>query len=226
MALKMNCICLDDELPALKLMEDYCRQLPEIHLLRSFNDTAEALDFVRSANVDLVILDIQMPGLDGIDFFRQVSDRCLGIFISANPAYAVEAFEIDIVDFILKPASFARFEKAVRKAAGIFEVKQNRADENYILVKEDFLTKKVRVSDIACVQGSGEYLKIITPEKNYLVFQRMKDFEEKYARYGFVRIHKSYLVLKESIVSQNFNSIKLKNGMELPLGRAYKELLK
>lgn len=210
----------------MKLMENYCRQIPALNLLQSFNDPREALLFVQNNEVDLVILDIQMPRLDGIDFFKQVNDRVLGIFISANPEYAIHAYEIDIIDFILKPASLARFERAIQKALEILAIKNNRSDDKYILVKEDFLTKKVRVADIACVQGSGEYLKIVTREKSYLVFQRMKDFEEKYASYGFVRIHKSYLVLKESVVGQSFNTVKLKNGMELPLGRAYKESLK
>ena len=221
MVSKLTCICIDDELPALKLMEAYCNKIQEINLLQCFNDPLQALEFLKNNSVDLAIIDIQMPSLDGIEFFKEVKDKVVGIFISANPSFALRAFELDIIDYILKPASFSRFEKAINKV-----IKFLNMEENFILVKSEYISEKIKVSEINYVEGFGEYLKIITTEKTYLQLERMKDFELKYAKFGFIRIHKSYLIRKEMIQSSNFLSVTLLNGKSLPLGRVYKNNLK
>ncbi len=225
-------------------METYCKNSNEINLLGSFSDVENALDFIKNnektkneTNIDLAIMDIQMPKMNGIDFFKQINKNILGIFISANPNFAIDAYDIDIVDFILKPASFERFEKGIRKANDFLKIKNNEIEnylensiENYITVKQDYISKKIQISEINYVEGAGEYIKIITDQKNYLIFQRLKDFEEQYAKNGFIRVHKSYLVLKTNIQSATFNTITLKNktgnSLELPLGRVYKDNLK
>jgi two-component system, LytTR family, response regulator LytT len=223
--LKLDCICLDDELPALKLIEAYCKKIPSVNLLQSFNGSEKALLFIKNNSIDLAIMDIQMTGINGIDFFKQINKNTLGIFISANPDFALQAFEIDIIDFILKPATFERFEKAINKAIEFHKIKNDKS-ENYITVKHDYISKKIKISEIIFVESAGEYIKIVTTEKSYMQFQRLKDFEEENAKYGFIRIHKSYLTLKNNIVSSNFNLVKLNNGVELPVGRVYKESLK
>ncbi len=175
-----------------------------------------------------------MPKINGIDFYKQLNQitqkETVGIFISANPSFAIDAYEIDILDFILKPASFERFEKAISKVHDFINIKNNKS-ENYLTLKQDFLSEKVKISDISYVEGSGEYIKIIVntsqnQTKTFMQFQRLKDFEIEYAKYGFVRIHKSYLILKENILISSFSSVTLKNGKNLPLGRVYKDNLK
>jgi two-component system, LytTR family, response regulator LytT len=229
---QLNCICLDDELPALKLLETYCKHCNEINLLATFSDAEKALEFIKNnekSKIDLAIMDIQMPKINGIDFFKQINEDILGIFISANPNFAVDAYDIDIVDFILKPASFERFEKGIKKASDFLKIKNTEPEnsiQNYITIKQDYISKKIKISEINYVEGAGEYIKIITDEKNYLIFQRLKDFEEQYAKNGFIRIHKSYLVLKENIKNVTFNEVTLKNTLKLPLGRVYRNEIK
>ena len=234
MSQKLTCICIDDEFPALKLIELYCSKIPTVNLIQSFSDSGEALEFIKKNKVDLAIMDIQMPKINGIDFYKQLNQitqkETVGIFISANPSFAIDAYEIDILDFILKPASFERFEKAISKVHDFINI-QNNKTENYLTLKQDFLSEKVKVSDISYVEGSGEYIKIIVntsqnQTKSFMHFQRLKDFEIEYAKYGFVRIHKSYLILKENILNSSFSSVTLKNGKNLPLGRVYKDNLK
>lgn len=221
MSSKLNCICIDDELPALKLIETYCDKIPEINLMESFHEPIKALEFIKNNRVDLAIMDIQMPQLNGLEFYKQLDKNTLGIFISANPVYAIDAYEIDIIDFILKPASFERFEKAINKVLNFLDIK-----EDYLTIKEDYISKKIKISDISYVEAAGEYLKIVTSSKSYMQFQRLKDFEAENMHFGFIRIHKSYLVLKEKIYSSNFSSVTLDNGKILPLGRVYKDVLK
>lgn len=222
MSYKVNCICLDDELPALRLIENYCKKIPEINLLQSFSNPEKALEFIQAnKDVDLAIMDIQMPGINGVDFYKKINKNILGIFISANSNYAIQAYEIDIVDFIQKPATFERFEKAYNKVNDFLKIRQTEP-ENYITVKHDYISKKIKLSDIQFVEGAGEYIKIVTAQKTYMQFQRLKDFEEENLKNGFIRIHKSYLVLKQHIVSYKSNTVVLKNGENLPIGRVYK----
>ncbi|MDX2174543.1 MAG: LytTR family DNA-binding domain-containing protein [Bacteroidota bacterium] len=222
MSYKVNCICLDDELPALRLIETYCKKIPEINLLQSFSNPEKALEFIKANNnIDIAIIDIQMSGINGVDFYKKINKNILGIFISANSNYAIQAYEIDIVDFIQKPATFERFEKAYNKANNFLKIKQTEP-ENYITVKHEYISKKIKLSDIQFIEGSGEYIKIVTAQKTYLQFQRLKDFEEENLKNGFIRIHKSYLVLKQHIVSYKSNTVVLKNGENLPIGRVYK----
>jgi two-component system, LytTR family, response regulator LytT len=223
---KIKCICLDDELPALKLIESYCHKLDSVlALVGAFNDPVKALKFVSENDVDLTIMDIQMPQLNGVDFYKKLDKNILGIFISANPDFALIAYEIDIIDFILKPATFARFEKAVRKVQDFVELRQKN-HENYITVKQDYLSRQIKVSEILYLEGAGEYVKIVTQAKNYMQYTRLKDLEEEFGKFGFIRIHKSFLVPKKNIASAQFNRVTLTNGTELPVGRTYKDGLK
>jgi two-component system, LytTR family, response regulator LytT len=223
---KIKCICLDDEFPALKLIESYCQKLhTDLELVGAFNDPVKALQFIRQNEVDLTIMDIQMPQLNGVDFYKKIDQHILGIFISANPDFALIAYEIDIIDFILKPATFVRFEKAIRKVQDFIEFRQ-RNRENYFTVKQDYLSRQIKISEILYLEGAGEYVKIVTQAKHYMQYARLKDLEVQFERFGFIRIHKSFLVPKKNIESAYFNRITLTNGIELPVGRIYKEGLK
>ncbi len=223
---KIKCICLDDELPALKLIESYCKKLEsDLELMGAFNDSVKALHFISQNEIDLAIMDIQMPQLNGVDFYKKLDKNILGIFISANPDFALVAYEIDIIDFILKPATFVRFEKAIRKVQDFAELKQKNG-EDYFTIKHDYLSRQIKISEILYLEGAGEYVKIVTQGKQYMQYARLKDLESKFEQYGFIRIHKSFLVPKNSIVSAQFNRITLANGAELPVGRIYKDVLK
>lgn len=222
---KLKCICIDDELPALSLLEDYCIRHPALSWAASFSDPLSALEFLEKKPVDLAIMDIQMPGLNGVDFFKKINTSTLGIFISANPAFAQQAYEIDVIDFILKPVTYSRFEKAISKALDFYKIKIS-SNNSYLTVKHNYLSRKIPFSDIIFIEGAGEYIKIVTAQKTYMQLMRLKDFEDNFQNQGFVRVHKSFIVPKANIASCSFNSLTLNTGQKLPVGRAYNQALK
>jgi len=218
----LKAICVDDEFPALELIAQYCEQIPEIDLVGSFNRAEDAILFLEINEVDLLILDIQMPEMSGVELLNKVSPDKLCIFITADPGHAVTAYELDVIDYLIKPVLKERFTKAIMKAIDYRKYLENSNEEEYIVFKSDYMINKVRVDHIEWIEGYGEYVKIISRFKKYLVLLRFADFLEKYKHLGFIRIHKSYIVLKQNIQSYNSQLVVLKNGKELPVGRTFK----
>jgi len=218
----LKAICVDDEFPALELIAQYCEQIPEIDLVGSFNRAEDAILFLEINEVDLLILDIQMPEMSGVEMLNKVSPDKLCIFITADPGHAVTAYELDVIDYLIKPVLKERFTKAIMKAIDYRKYLENSNEEEYIVFKSDYMINKVRVDHIEWIEGYGEYVKIISRFKKYLVLLRFADFLEKYKHLGFIRIHKSYIVLKQNIQSYNSQLVVLKNGKELPVGRTFK----
>jgi two-component system response regulator LytT len=218
----LKAICVDDEFPALELIAQYCEQIPEIDLIGSFNHAADAIQFLDNNEVDLLILDIQMPEMSGVELLNKVSPDKLCIFITADPGHAVTAYELDVIDYLIKPVLQERFTKAILKAADYRKYLENSNEEEYIVFKSDYMINKLRVDHIEWIEGYGEYVKIISRFRKYLVLLRFADFLEKYKHLGFIRIHKSYIVLKKNIKSYNSQLVVLKNGKELPVGRTFK----
>ncbi len=221
--IQLNTICVDDELPALQLLTEYCKQNSLIHLLNSFNNSADALDYFSLQKIDLLISDIQMPYLNGLDLLQQLSPKPMCIFVTADPSKAVKAYELDVIDYLVKPVTIERFNKAINKALEYKSfIKKETLNINYIMFKADYKINKVNIADINWVEGMGEYIKIITNHKKYTLLQRLTDFENQYKQLGFIRIHKSYLVLKQNISSTKSNTVILNSGESLPVGRVYK----
>jgi two-component system response regulator LytT len=218
----LKAIAVDDEFPALKLIANYCKNIPEIALLGSFNKAAEALSFLARHEVDLLILDIQMPDMNGVDLLSKVSGDKLCIFITADPGYAVTAYELNVIDYLIKPVLADRFTRAILKAVDYKNYLEANNAEEYIVFKADYMINKLRIDQIEWIEGFGEYVKIISRFKQYLVLQRFGEFLETYKHLGFIRIHKSYIVHQKSISSYNSQLVRLKNGKELPVGRAFK----
>jgi len=218
----LKAICVDDEFPALELIAQYCEHIPEIDLVGSFNRAEDAILFLEINEVDLLILDIQMPEMSGVELLNKVSPDKLCIFITADPGHAVTAYELDVIDYLIKPVLKERFTKAIMKAIDYRKYLENSNEEEYIVFKSDYMINKVRVDHIEWIEGYGEYVKIISRFKKYLVLLRFADFLEKYKHLGFIRIHKSYIVLKQNIQSYNSQLVVLKNGKELPVGRTFK----
>lgn len=225
----LTVVNVDDEYPALQLVKQYCAQLEEVELLGSFQDPEEALTFLRANKVDLVVFDINMPRINGVELLQQLPDPPLCIFLTLESKYAVKAFELDVVHYLIKPVDFDTFKKAVNKAKDFFQFKNpanNRPKEDYIMFKSNYVMNKVFLKDILWIQGFGEYIVLMTPLKKYMILERMSNFEEKFQHFGFIRIHKSYIVLSEHISSYDSNNVYLKNGEHLPLGRTYKKNVK
>jgi two-component system, LytTR family, response regulator LytT len=225
--IQLNTVCLDDELPALKLISNYCIENTHINLLHAFSDSKKALDYLSANKVDLLISDIQMPYLNGLNLLNQLNPKPMCIFATADPTKAVTAFELDVIDYLVKPIAPERFTKAISKALDYcLFIKQSDESKNYIMFKADYKINKVNISDVNWVEGMGEYIKIITPHKKFTLLQRLSDFESQYKHLGFIRIHKSYVVLKQHLVSFKSNTVTLTSGDTLPVGRVYKSALK
>ncbi|WP_406826596.1 LytR/AlgR family response regulator transcription factor [Pedobacter sp. KACC 23697] len=222
----IKAIYVDDEAPALELIKKYCTDMPEIELMDVFLNPTEALNYPHLAAVELLILDIEMPGLSGTDLLASVPKGKLCIFITADPTYAAKAFDLDVIDYLVKPVFPERFKKAVQKAIDYSKFTAPDAAQLYLTFKSDYKLNKVLLDDIQWIEGFREYIKIVTRFKQYLVLQRLSDFISKNEELGFVRIHKSYIVIKKDIASISTQGVQLKSGKQLPIGRTYRDLLK
>ncbi|MFP3597879.1 LytR/AlgR family response regulator transcription factor [Chryseobacterium sp. SIMBA_029] len=225
----LTIVGVDDEYPALQLIRQYCDQIEDISLLNTFQNPEEALEYLKETRVDLVILDINMPYMSGIELLQQLPYKPLCIFLTLETQYAVKAFELDVVHYLVKPVDFETFRKAVNKAKDFLQFKnssENKKQEDFIMFKSNYIMNKVFLEDIRWIQGFGEYIILVTPLKKYMILERMSNFEEKFQDLGFIRIHKSYIVLSSHISSYDAANVYLKDGEKLPLGRTYKSFLK
>lgn len=216
---KLKTVILDDEFPAIKMMESFVLKTDFLELTGQFSDSAEALRAINTNKPDILLTDIKMPGINGLRLASLIPKETVCIFLSASPEFAVQAFEADVVDYIVKPYSYERFLKAVHKAKDYLQLKQ--ADE-YITVKADYMTHKIPIRQIKWIEGFSEYIKIVTHEKNHAVLMRLSNFEEQYKALGFVRIHRSYIVHQKAILSYSSDKVRLVSGQELPIGRTYR----
>lgn len=225
----LTIVSVDDEYPALQLIQKYCGQMEDVDLLKIFQNPEDALEYLKENRVDLVILDINMPYINGIELLHQLPYKPLCIFLTLETQYAVKAFELDVVHYLVKPVDFETFRKAIHKAKDFLQFRksaEHQKKEDFIMFKSNYVMHKVLLDDICWVQGFGEYIILVTPLKKYMILERMSNFEEKYQNLGFIRIHKSYIVLSSHIVSYDSVSVCLKDGDKLPLGRTYKSFVK
>ncbi len=226
---KLSIVGVDDEYPALELIEHYCSQIADVELVALFQHPKDALDYLTKNPVDLVILDINMPFINGIDLLLSLPYKPLCIFLTMETQYAVKAFELDVIHYLVKPVDFSGFNKAISKAKDFLQFRdsmEKKKKEEYIMFKSDYIMNKILLADVRWVQGCSEYIVLVTPFKKYMILDRMSNFEEKYRDLGFIRIHKSYIVLGAHITSYDMAYVHLKDGEKLPLGRTYKNQLK
>jgi two-component system response regulator LytT len=221
--MSLKAICVDDESPALSLIKKYAVDIPELELMDCFNSAADAIEFLKHREVDLLILDIQMPIISGIEMVKMIPEGKMVIFITADPSHAAQAFDLDVIDYLVKPVLPERFNKAVQKALDYSKYLDANYELEYIVFKSDYMINKLKIEEVQWVEGYGEYLKIITRFKHYLVLQRLTDFLEKYQELGFIRIHKSYIILRNTIASYSSQLVILKSGKQLPIGRTFKD---
>jgi two-component system LytT family response regulator len=216
----INCVIIDDEQAAINILASYVKNIPYLHLVASTTKPLEGIDIINSRQVDLVFLDIQMPDLTGIEFIRAINGKCKVILTTAYSEYALDGFELAVIDYLLKPIPFARFLNAVQKARDILEIaghakKQDRllGEAEFILLKGDTKGKliKIELKDIDYFEGMRNYVAIYCSGKKTLALINMKDLEEKLPREKFIRVHKSFIVAISKIESIEGNTIFLKN---------------
>lgn len=228
--MKIRCIAIDDEPLALELLEDNIRQVPFLDLQAGFNNSLEALQYLQLHDIDLVFLDIQMPGLTGLQFIQSLSRKPMFILVTAYEKFAIEGYNLDVVDYLVKPVPMDRFVKACNKAMELYRLKQagtsapTAAEQPYFFVPSDYKMVKVEWADVLYVEGLKDYLKIhLRSQKSPLVTRMsMKSMEEQFPRADFLRIHKSYIVSKKAISAVKKSSVFI-DSLELPVGDMYKQ---
>ena len=216
----MTAIALDDEPPALRIIEKFCAKNENINLLKTFTNPDEALKFIGKNKVDLLFLDIQMPTLSGFEFYAKLITPIPVIFTTAYAEYAVSAFEIEAIDYLLKPFSLQRFEQAVEKAQIVFN-KKSITNENYIIVKIDYGTQRINFNQILFIEALDDYVKIyLQQQKTLVIRQTLKSLLEKLPADNFMRVHRSYIVALNKI-DKTENKIIYINNKEIPVSNTY-----
>ena len=194
----MKCIIVDDNKMARMALKQLVLQVPGLELIAECNDASEALDSLNSTTVDLVLLDIEMPGMSGFDLIKKLGyNKPLIIFTTAKKDYAVEAFELNVVDYLVKPIALPRFRQAIEKAQETLESNKQEVkveEQGFVFVKDNGVLKRITIDDILFLEAMGDYVKVHTPQKFHVVHATLKSIEEKLPSSKFIRVHRSYIV--------------------------------
>ncbi len=222
-------LLLDDEHLALQLLENFCAQLPDLQVKGRFTAPEEALDFLQRETVDILFLDIQMPMLSGITLLRSLPNPPVTIFTTAYSEHAVDAYNLNAVDYLLKPFAFERFLQAVGKArahlnrsAPASNLSETGTSPQHLVCKVDGRLEKIAIDDIVAVEGMREYIKIIGRSRHYITLESMKNMEEWLPSDAFVRTHKSWIVAKRFVQSLDGNQLNLEK-LKIPVSRERKD---
>ena len=224
----MKCIAIDDEPLALRLLTHYCNQVPSIQLLGAYTDPLEGFAYIRSMQPDLVFLDIRMPDISGINMAQALEKEMLIIFTTAHREYAVEGFELDAVDYLLKPFRFERFLKAYAKAEERFlsSLKKNDSEQapggKIISFRYNYQHVQLPLHSILHIEAFDNCIKIVTPDKIYMPVMTMKAIQHLLPETEFIRVHKSFIIAVSKIKSFNSKEI-ITNWKKIPVGRSYRE---
>ncbi len=233
--MKIRCLVIDDEKLARDYIKNYISKIPQLELVGDFNSPLKATEIIKKGGVDLLFLDIQMPDITGVDFIKSLANKPEVIFTTAYQEYALEGFNLNAIDYLLKPFSFERFFQAVNKV--IDKLENNNAPDNFpqenlpsqASVGEDFLTiradrkfYKINFDEIIYIEGQKAYVSFYTHKKRITALASLKDLEESLPQDQFIRIHKSYIVSIKEIASLEGNMIEV-GEQQLPVGKSYKE---
>lgn len=226
----INCLAVDDEPLALDLLEDNISKIPFLRLIAACDNVMDAMKIMQEESIDLIFLDIQMPGLTGLQFIESMTIKPMIILITAYKKFALEGFNLDVTDYLVKPVSLDRFIKACNKAKQLFELKSNQksidtqGNLGYFFVNVDYSLVKITTADIIYIEGLKDYIRIHLKSSQRPVVTRMpmKTVEEQLPAAGFIRIHKSYIVSVSFITAIRKSSVFI-DTLELPLSDTYRD---
>ena len=231
--MKIDCIAIDDEPLALEIIKDYAGKVPFLNLKKTLDNALESIDFIKKNKIDLLFLDIQMEELTGIQLLKILNPKPNVIFTTAYDSFAIQGYELDAVDYLLKPISFERFLKAAYKVSEKVNVEQlleNKTKEitiyspgdDFFFVKTEFRLEKVNFGEILYIEGMGDYLKIVTPSKRLMTLMNFKKMEEMLPSNKFYRVHKSFIVALDKIENIEKSRIKIIDKY-IPISDTYKK---
>jgi len=227
---KTRCLIIDDEPLAIKLIKTHLGKLDSFEIAGECKSALKAVEYLQREKIDLMFLDINMPEINGLDFLKSIPDPPYVVITTAYREYAIEGYDLDVVDFLLKPISFERFLKAINRYCSRsrkVEVKSadihtSSQEMKFIYIQDGKNIFKILYDDVLYFEGYGEYVKVITAGRNYIVRDSLNEFEHKYSTEYFIRIHKSYIINTQKITGFNAIQVILKNT-QLPIGRMYRE---
>ncbi len=238
----IRCIVVDDEPLAIDILNDYISKIPFLELVKSFRNPIEALQAVQNDEADLVFLDVQMPELTGIQFLKIANGKCKVILTTAYQEYALEGYELNVVDYLLKPIAFDRFYKAAEKAKALLSINQSNGNtvspsavstaeqaaskpgigNDFIFVKTEHKIQKIYLNDVLYIEGLKDYISIFTKTERIITLQSMKKMEETLPSFHFVRVHKSYIIALDKIESIERSRIFIADKI-IPVGDTYRD---
>lgn len=224
----MRCLIVDDEHLARKLIATYLAKIPDVEIVGQAKNAIEAIRLLQAEQIDLLFLDIQMPDLTGLELLRTLPSKPFVIFTTAYSEYAVDGFDLDAVDYLVKPVAFDRFVTAINKVKERMKnqlqkpAQELAATKDHFFVKVDYKLVKVMYEELRYIEGMREYVAIHTPSRRLIVYQSMKKLAEMLEPRQFFRIHKSYIVSLNHIETVYGNVVQIA-GKELPIGKSYKE---
>ena len=223
----IKAIAIDDEPPALKVIENFCKEVNFIELQKTFTSPREALKYLSKFPADLLFLDINMPSLSGIDLYKEVRQDTMAIFTTAHSEHAVEGFNLNAVDFLLKPFTLDRFVQAANKANDFYQYQHpgQGATQQFLFIRADYSLVKIAIADILFIEGLDDYLKIhIHNQKMVVARMTMKSILDKLPANEFIRVHRSYIIAFSRIGRVRNKSIMIEE-QEIPIGASYEENL-
>jgi DNA-binding LytR/AlgR family response regulator len=216
----IKAIAIDDEPIALKVIENFCTEIETISLEKTFNNAEDGLKYLKKFPADLIFLDIDMPNLNGIDLYKQVKQNTVVIFITSRAEYAVEGFNLNALDYLLKPFSFERFKQAADKAKDYFSVTSNQKPQ-HIFVRADYSLQKINMDDILYIEALDDYLKIhLHQQKTIVARMTMKAMLEKLPPTDFIRVHRSFIVPIKRVESLRNKTLQVADK-KIPVGNSY-----
>ena len=223
----IKCIIVDDEPLARELLTTYINRIPSLQLVGSYENAIEAFGVIKENKVDLLFLDIQMPGLTGIELLRSIVFKPNVIIVSAHSEYALEGFNLDVIDYLLKPVLFERFMKAIGKVSGK-NIEQSVSNNNqnvtepYLFFRVNKETVKVLLKDILWIESLKDYIKIKTNETELVTYQGISLLEQKLPSQLFVRVHRSFIVSKDKVEATTSTHVRIQS-FNIPIGKSYKQ---
>ena len=223
----IRCIAVDDETPALDILEDNISRVPFLQLVKKCKNAYQAMEALQREPVDLLFLDIEMPGVSGLRLLKDMTEKPIVIFITAYRKYAADGYDLDVLDYLVKPVSFERFQRAANKALEYQELRQKEKDlvfPEYIFIQSEHRLTKVFVHEILYIEGLGNYIKLYLTYSARPILSKlsMKAIGEKLPAGKYSRVHKSFIVMMDKISSVHNDSIMIRET-EIPLSRFYRD---
>ncbi len=222
----ISCIIIEDQLPAQRVLQRYIKDLPILQLKASCGDCLKAMQVLNEETVDLIFLDVNLPKISGLNFLRSLSNPPKVIITSAYPQYAIEGFELDVVDYLLKPFSFERFLKSISKLLTTEESKGSDLNKNdnqkFVFIKSDKTIHRINFEEIIYIKSDGDYIRLVSAQKKYFLSQSLSYWNTILPSRSFIQTHKSYIVNLARIDQIRGNEISTEAGI-IPIGRSYKQ---